>query len=62
MTWALCHEMGHNLGLGHSNDRGAIMYPSGMGQDENKLSYDDRMGITSLYGGPNGRVSIYNRN
>ena len=48
--------MGHNLGLSHSSDRRAIMYPSGIGQDEDVLPSDDRNGITSLYRGRNGKV------
>lgn len=56
LIWAICHEMGHTLGLSHSHDRDAIMYPSGNGQDESDLSYDDKKGIQALYGGPNGRV------
>lgn len=59
LKWAMCHEMGHNLNLGHSNNRNALMYPTGHGQDENRLHEDDRQGIVFLYGGPNGRVSIY---
>lgn len=57
LKWAICHEMGHNLGLSHSNDRKAIMYPSGIGQSEDRLPTDDYNGITSLYRGRNGKVS-----
>ena len=58
LTWAICHEMGHNLGLGHSGDRSALMYPSGIGQDESRLGRDDWSGITHLYRGKNGMVSL----
>lgn len=51
--------MGHNLGLGHSNMRSAIMYPSGVNQDETALSSDDLRGIQSLYGPRNGKVSSW---
>ena len=34
------------------------MYASGVGQDENKLGRDDWSGITHLYRGKNGMVSL----
>lgn len=58
LTWAICHEMGHNLGLGHSNHRDAIMYASGVGQDETRLGRDDWSGITFLYRGKDNLVSF----
>ena len=45
----LLHEFGHSLGLGHSNRRGAVMYPSYSGA-RRSLSGDDRKGIQALYG------------
>ncbi|EHB12888.1 Macrophage metalloelastase [Heterocephalus glaber] len=48
------HEIGHSLGLHHSSDRKAIMFPSYGYLNPNtfQLSADDIRGIQSLYGGP----------
>jgi predicted Zn-dependent protease len=45
------HEIGHALGLGHSTDSGAIMYPSA-GPNNRSLDQSDIAGIQSLYGAP----------
>ncbi|KAK7088113.1 stromelysin-1-like [Littorina saxatilis] len=42
------HELGHSLGLAHSLDPGAIMYPYYTGA--NQLGQDDIKAIQSLYG------------
>ncbi|XP_054989590.1 matrilysin [Sorex araneus] len=46
------HEFGHSLGLGHSSDPNAVMYPtySNVDPKEFKLSQDDIDGIQKLYG------------
>lgn len=43
------HEIGHNLGLDHSNDPNALMYPSYSGPHR-FLGDDDIAGVQSLYG------------
>ena len=57
------HELGHVLGLDHSHDGNAIMYPNASGTDH--LQADDITGVQSIYGAPataptptgNGRVA-----
>jgi hypothetical protein len=47
------HEFGHVLGLGHSNDRSATMYPSigsFCSQNARSPSSDDVAGVRALYG------------
>lgn len=52
------HEIGHLLGLSHSQDQNAIMYAY-YAEDRNDLRPDDIAGVQSLYGAPlQGPVSI----
>uniref|UniRef100_A0A8D2CZZ2 Matrix metallopeptidase 7 n=1 Tax=Sciurus vulgaris TaxID=55149 RepID=A0A8D2CZZ2_SCIVU len=46
------HELGHSLGLGHSSDPNAVMYPTyGIEESQNfRLAQDDIDGIQKLYG------------
>lgn len=43
------HEIGHNLGLDHSDDPDALMYPS-YSEPRRFLGQDDIAGVQSLYG------------
>ncbi|KAE8664371.1 Metalloendoproteinase 1 [Hibiscus syriacus] len=45
------HEIGHVLGLGHSQDGNAIMFPSfQVGNTKKNLGQDDINGLHALYG------------
>lgn len=48
------HELGHSLGLSHSRDPSAIMFPNYRSRSSTQysLSRDDVLGIQSLYGKP----------
>ncbi|XP_028275006.1 matrix metalloproteinase-20 [Parambassis ranga] len=52
------HELGHSLGLTHSKDPSAIMYPNyrHLSSTQYSLSTDDKLGIQTLYGKPNQKV------
>lgn len=55
-----CHELGHSIGLAHSTDPTAVMWPSAHGQGRDAtLGADDRAGVLAIYpsatgGGPPG--------
>jgi len=52
LLWVAVHEIGHSIGLEHSNVRESIMFPwyKGYQGDEVPLTYDDIVGIQALYG------------
>lgn len=52
---ALTHEIGHALGLRHSNYSDALMYPPY--KEDAALTRDDIVGIQSLYGPATGKLS-----
>jgi uncharacterized protein YraI len=51
LVTVVMHEVGHSLGLDHTNDGNALMYPEYTGPKG--LGQDDIAGIQSLYGPPN---------
>lgn len=51
LQYVTAHEVGHSLGLDHSNTQGALMWPFILGYVPNyQLPEDDRLGIQEIYG------------
>uniref|UniRef100_A0A8C0JEG1 interstitial collagenase n=1 Tax=Chelonoidis abingdonii TaxID=106734 RepID=A0A8C0JEG1_CHEAB len=52
LFFVAAHELGHSLGLSHSTDPGALMYPTYSYTDPNefRLPQDDINGIQKIYG------------
>lgn len=48
--YAATHELGHSLGLDHSSDPTAVMYPTYGDRNDFELSQDDIEAIQKLYG------------
>ena len=51
LLWITVHELGHSLGLSHSNKKGAIMFPyyQHVDGDDFNLTDDDILGIQDIY-------------
>ena len=56
LAFVLTHELGHNLGLYHSEVPGAVMAPYYQAWDERALHPDDVAAIQELYGAGDGSV------
>lgn len=50
-TWTALHEIGHALGLRHSREQDAVMWPWFTGyKPDTRLTQDDINGIQDIYG------------
>lgn len=52
LDYVSCHEGGHCLGMAHSDDPTAVMYPYYDGTRDSTLAPDDIKGIQTIYGMP----------
>ena len=52
------HEIGHSLGLLHSNNKDAVMYAMLNKTGDPKLHQDDINGIQAIYGNENPDTNI----
>jgi hypothetical protein len=61
-TWTALHEIGHALGLRHSREQDAIMWPWFTGyKADTKLTQDDINGIQDIYGEANNNTLHHNQ-
>ena len=61
-TWTALHEIGHALGLRHSRDQDAVMWPWFTGYRPNTgLTQDDINGIQDIYGKPTTTITATKR-
>ena len=59
LLWLVLHELGHSLGLDHSSNKKAIMYPIHPGSKSTyRLHRDDVIGIQQLYGRFNDPIKV----
>jgi hypothetical protein len=47
----ITHELGHVLGLGHSDNPAAVMHPNGLGAEVRKPQSDDKTALALIYFG-----------
>lgn len=60
LQFAICHEMGHALGLGHDGGQKSLMnaHYSGNFQAETTLTDDEKLGLKTLYPTPYKKLAI----
>ena len=61
-TWTALHEIGHAIGLRHSREQDAVMWPWFTGyRPDTRLTQDDINGIQDIYGKANIIYNIINK-